>query len=177
VSLLFFYEGTPPPNPGGFATPNTPNLADFQVFLSTSVQIPPSALPANSPWPGYALNQAIGIVWNPPCATFPGILYTLAVYNLATHLIFLITPDQVGQSYFANARGNNSSTIPPGFALNAPQTGLVVTSSDQGTSVGLTAPTWAAGMTVADLGYYQTPWGRAYLAFAQSYGPTIVGLS
>ena len=109
--------------------------------------------------------------------TFPGILYTLAVYNCATHLLFVITPDQAGQSYFANARGNNSSTIPPGFALNVPSTGIVVSTFDQGTGTTLTAPQWADGLTIGQLDFYRTPWGRSYLSFAQSFGPTIVGLS
>jgi hypothetical protein len=171
-----------------FVNPTTPNLADFLTFLADTVQIPVAALPANSPYPGYALNQAIALVLNPsgamfpgvtfpPGAGYPGVMYSLACYNCATHLLFVITPDQDGQTYFKNARGNNSSSDPPGFGLNAPSTGLVVSSSDQGTSAGLAEPKWAKGLTVSQLGYYKTPWGREYLSWQQSYGPTIVGLS
>jgi hypothetical protein len=163
----------------GFVNPTTPNLPDFLTFLATSVQIPNTALPADSPWPGYALDAAVGLVLMPPCGlpTVPGVLYSLACYNCATHILLGITPDQPGQTFFADIRGNNSSTIPPGLGLNIPTTGLVVSSSDQGSSVGLTAPEWAAGLTVSQLQFYKTPWGREYLSWQQSYGPTIVGLT
>jgi len=160
-----------------FITPDTPNLVDFLSFLNESVQIPVSALPVDSPYPEYALKQAIALVLNPPGAIYPGVMYSLACYNCATHLVFLITPDQNGQSFFLNARGNNSSATPPGFGLNAPSTGLVVSSSDNGTSAGLAQPEWAKGLTVSDLGFFKTPWGRAYLSWNQSYGSTIVALS
>lgn len=153
----------------GFVSPNTPNLADFLTFLSNSVQIPAPALPSNSPWPGYALDQAIALTLNPPCA--PGILYTLAVYNCATHLLFAITPDESGQTFFANARSAQ------GFNLIAPAVGIVNSTSDNGSSTSLTPPKWADGLTVAQLGLMATPWGREYLAWAQSYGPSVVGLT
>ena len=158
-----------------FATPSTPNLPDFWEFLNTTVQIPTTALPTDSPWPGYALDQALVLVLDPPCGA--GILYTLACYNCATHLLLMITPDQPQQEWFANIRGNNSATLPPGLSLNAPTTGLIVATSDESTSATLTAPTWAAGLTVGQLGFFKTPWGREYLGYIQSYGPTVVGLT
>ncbi len=154
-----------------FVDPNTPNLVDFGTFLTTSVQIPTTALPTNSQWIGYAFTQAQTLVLNIPGV--PGIMFSLATYNCATAILFLITPDQTGQTYFANARSNSAT----GFNLNAPSTGLVVSSSDESTSATLTAPTWAAGMTIDDLGYMKTPWGRAYLAYQQKYGSTIVDLT
>jgi hypothetical protein len=160
-----------------FVTPDTPNLTDFLTFLAESVQIPVAALPVSSVWPGYAFNQAIALVLNVPGV--PGIMYSLAVYNCATALLFLITPDVQGQTYFADARSSAVSTNFPsgGFGINSPSTGLVVSTSDESTSTTLTAPTWAAGMNIDDLGYYKTPWGRYYLAFQQKYGSTIWGLT
>ena len=153
-----------------FAMPTSPNLADFQVFLGSVVQIPAAALPASSPWPAVALAQAIELVLCPPTG---GLSYTLAVYNCATHLTLLITPDQPGQTWFANARSNSST----GFSLNAPPTGIVVSTSDETTSTTVVAPTWAAGLTATQLGFFRTPWGREYLGWQQTYGPNIVGLS
>lgn len=155
----------------GFVSPTSPNLADFQTFLAGTVQIPATALPSSSPWPGYALTQAQALVLVFPGV--PGILYTLAVYNCATHLLFVITPDVSGQNYFANARSNSST----GFALVMPSTGLVQNVSDQGTSTSNIPPVWGGGLTVGQLGFMKTPWGRAYLEWQQSYGPTIVALS
>ena len=154
-------------SPGGFLLPNSPNIVDFLSFLNESVQIPSAALPATSVWPGYAFNQAMLLVLPAPL----GILYTLAVYNCATHLLFMMTPDLPGQNYFTNARSNS------GYGIIQPSTGIIVSSFDQGTGASMTAPKWAAQMTVSQLGFFRTPWGREYLSWQQSYGPTIVGLS
>jgi len=152
-----------------FVTPATPSLVDFKTFLAESVQIPVEALPVDSPWPGYAFDQAMILT---PAAGV-GVLYSLAVYNGATAILFMITPDQNGQTYFADARGNG----PTGFGLIVPSTGLIAASSDQGTSATLVPPRWADGLTVGQLEFYKTPWGRAYLSYLQSYGETIVGLT
>ena len=152
-------------NVGGFVSPSSPNYTDFLNFLATSVQIPGTALPSTSPWPEYAFAQAMTIVQAAPV----GVVYSLAVYNLATHLLMLITPDQPGSNYFANARQD--------MKLLQPSTGLIVSTSDNGTSATNIAPEWAKGLTVSQLGYYRTPWGRDYLGYAQSYGGTIVGLT
>lgn len=148
---------------------------DFDYWLSTSVGIPTSAWPGGdittSPWPGYALDHAKELV---PCyAGIPGIVYTLAVYNCATHLVFAIAPDQTGQTYFVGKRSNT----PEGFSLLTPSTGLVVAASDVNSSTTYTAPKWADGLTATQLGFFKTPWGREYLGFIQSYGPTIWGLT
>ena len=156
---------------GGFVTPNRPNLPDFLVFLQT-VNIPEAALPDDSPYPGYALNQAIALVLQPPF--LPGIAYTLACYNCATHLLFVITPDTPPSNYFATMRG----TTAEGLGLVVPSTGLVSDSAnDQGTSVSLAEPKWAKGLTVGQLGFFKTPWGREYLSYQQSYGPSVWGLT
>ena len=157
---------------GAFLSPTVPNPVDFFTFLATSVQIPSAALAVNSPWPGYALTQAIGLTLSPPNNPAP-ILYVLACYNCATHILFSIAPDVPGQNYFQTAR---SSSV-QGFGLVQGTTGLVQSSSDEVTSVTLTAPKWASGLTASQLGFYKTPWGREYLAYQQSYGPTIVDLT
>jgi len=164
--------GAEQPSNGGFLFPQTPNIVDFLEFLANSVQIPAAALPASSPWPQYALTQAVALVLLPP-ALPAAILYVLACYNCATHLLFTICPDQNGQNYFATARGAGTT----GFGLIQPSTGLVISTSDQGTSASLAEPKWAPGLTVSQLGFYKTPYGREYLAWNQSYGPTIVALS
>jgi hypothetical protein len=163
-----------------FVTPNTPNLLDFQTWLTTDVQIPTSAWPSGgitvSNYPQYALNQAVALVLN--ICGVPGFMYTLAVYNCATAILFSITPDTAPSTYFADARSTVPSPNFPngGFGLNQVSTGLVVASSDEGTSVTLTAPTWAADLTVGQLGFMKTIWGRYYLDFIEKYG-TIWGLS
>lgn len=153
----------------GFLWPNQPNIIDFAWWLSANVEIPAAALPASSPWPGYALASALGLVLIIPCV--PAIQYTLAVYNCATHILMGMAPDQPGNNFFTAARANS------GYSLVNPSTGIVAASSDASTSSTLASPDWAKGMTVSDLGFFKTPWGREYLMFNQSYGPTIIGLT
>lgn len=147
-----------------FATPTIPNLADFLVFLSTSVQIPPAALPSGSEWPGYAFNQIMEWIIPPSSGN---VLYSLAAYNGATHILFKITPDQTGQTYFATARSKD------GYSLIVPSTGLVNSASDQGSAQTLATPDWAKNMTADALDFYKTPWGREFIAWQQTYGSTI----
>lgn len=152
---------------GGFLFPTTPNIVDFLSYLANSVGIPATALPGTSPFPQYALTQAISIIPSAPL----GVLYTLAVYNCAAHLVFTITPDISGQNYFAKARSN------AGYNLIGPSTGLVASSSDETTSVTLASPEWAKRLTVGQLDMYKTPWGRSALTWLQSFGPNVVGLT
>ena len=151
-----------------FANPTTPNLADFNLFLTDQVGISSTVLPSTSPYPGYALDQAIDLV---PCLPPAGILYTLAAYNGATHILFAITPDQEGQTFFATMRSA------AGYGLVLPSTGLVVTTFDQGTGATLAQPKWADGLTIDQLDFFKSPYGRYYLAYLQKSGPTIVGLT
>lgn len=154
---------------GGFLFPSKPNIVDYLNFLQTQLQIPAAALPPSSPWPQYSLDIAIGFV---PLDPVPiALLYTLAVYNCAAHTLLQITPDVPGQNWFATARSNQ------GYNLANPSTGLVSATSDESTSVTLAQPEWAERLTVGQLDFYKTPWGRYYLSYIQSSGPTIWGLT
>lgn len=165
-----------------FVTPNTPNLTDFQSYLTNTVVIPASAWPsnliANSPYPQYALNRAIALV---PCysGAVDGITYTLAVYNCATAALFLITPNTQPSTYFSDARQSGVSTNFPngGFNLNAPPVGMVIGSSDEGTSSTLVQPEWAKNLTITQIVFTKTPWGQQYLGYLQEAGSVIVGVT
>lgn len=154
-----------------FVNPNTPNAADFLTFVRDQ-GVPVPALPDTSAYLGYALTGAVGLVLPLPAwCSVPGVLYSLAVYNCGTHLLFTMAPDQQGQTYFAKARSRE------GFALISPSTGLVAATSDQGTSTTLASPDWAKQLTIAQLDFAKTPWGRSYLQWQASYGSSIVGLT
>lgn len=152
---------------GGFLFPSQPNVIDFFGWLYHNVQIPQIALPGTSPWVEYALQQAIALVLCVP--GIPGITYTLACYNCGTAILMGLAPDQPGQNYFVKQRADNG--------LVQPSTGLVTAASDESTSTTLSSPEWTKGLTVGQLVFYHTPWGREYLAYQQSYGPTIWGLT
>lgn len=160
----------------GWVTPTQPNISDYTLFLQ-GIGMNTTVLPTNSPYIGYAFNQASTIV-NPygQCVTVPtgvtNVSYTLAVYNCAAHIQIKITPDQTGQNFFQTLRGPG----PGGYNLVGFLPGVVTASSDEGTSQTLVVSEAFKNLTLRDLGYMATPYGRSYLEYAQDYGE-IVGLS
>jgi hypothetical protein len=90
------------------------------------------------------------------------------VYNLGGDMLINWTPDQPGQVYFANLRTS--------FGTNNWAPGVVTSTSDGGTSTSLTNPEFMKEFTMANLQNLKTPYGRQYLAWAQSTG-SIWGMS
>jgi len=155
---------------GSWTNPTTPNLADFTIFVQTSMGIPLSALSPTSVWIGYAFNRAMDLVLQVP--TVNALEYVLAVYNCGGHILLKIAPDLPGQTYFVSARAGGNT----GFNLVGFTPGVVSGSSDQGTSQSLTTPEGFKNLTIGDLDFMKTPWGRDYLAYAQDFG-SLWGLS
>lgn len=81
----------------------------------------------------------------------------------------LLAGASVQEQYFANARRI--------FKINSFVPGIVATTSDLTTSVGLDNPDFFKTLTLEQLQLLKTPWGRNYLNIAQKYGPTIWGLT
>lgn len=150
-----------------FANPSTPNVSDFTVFVYDQ-GVPTNDLPADSEYLQWSFNIAMGVALIPPTA-MPPILYVMAVYNLGMHQLLKMAQDQAGQLFFAQQRA--------AFKLLTFIAGPVISSADQSTSNALAAPDFLKGLTMADLDLLKTPWGQQYLAYAQSYGPNIVGVS
>ena len=148
-----------------WANPNSPNLPDFILFGQNSMGIDPLYLPVDSPWYGYAFNRAMGLVIN---VVGSGIDYTLAVYNCAGHILLEIAPDQTGRTFFKDARDS--------YGLMKPTVGVVSSSSDDGTSESIAVPEALKQLTLGDLQFMKTYWGREYLAYSQDFGG-IFGLS
>lgn len=151
--------------------PTTPNLVDYTAWIYDVVGISPSYLPSDSPFLGWALGRARDIVL---CVN-AGIAareYVLAVYNCATHVQLKITPDQVvngvAYEYFLGKRQE--------FQLLHPLVGLVASSSDESTSVTNAVPDALKQLSLVDLDFMKTPWGREYLMWAEDFGG-IWGLS
>lgn len=143
-------------------------------------------LPDNSAVIPMALSVALAIVnpdlnlvgYTPGVAgTVPVSIYTLAVYNLGGDNIINFAQD-VGapppdykddMPFFAYMRAK--------FMTNAFVSGVISASNDESTGNSMVVQEAAKNFTLSNLQNLKTPWGRQYLAFAQAYGPTIVGLT
>lgn len=160
-----------------------PTLADFQTFITQTMQVPSAALPAGSPWPGIALGISLGIVnqslINMPIPQFDAAgvalntggfsVYSQCVYYLAADTLLNITPDVPGFTYFARQRRK--------FNLNGFTSGVVQSSSNEASSVSMVVQDAAKAFTLANVQQLKTPYGRQYLQLAQSYGPSTFGIT
>jgi hypothetical protein len=144
-----------------------PTLAGFIDFIRGVMGIDPLLLPDNSPAIEWAYANALMIV-NPTLglvgvkSPIETTLYIEAVYNLGGDNIINYAPDQPGRTYFAELRRSMNITS---FAA-----GLVQSASDSGTSDSLAVPDSLKNLTISQLQNMKTPWGRRYLAIAQTYG-------
>jgi hypothetical protein len=160
-----------------------PTLAGFQNFIKNVMKVPASALPVTSPFIGYAFANALALV-NPALRVvcIPQFdaaqvelnsggfsIYSEAVYNLAADNLINYAPDQNGSKYFAKLRKQLNIT---GFV-----SGIVQASADESTSVSLVVQDAAKNFTLANIQNLKTPYGRQYLGWAQSYGPSTWGIS
>ena len=149
-----------------FANPNAPNLPDFVLFIQGVMAINPLFLPSDSPFPGYALNRARALVIRVPVFVCAGIEYTLAVYNCAGAILVRTTPDQAMRS----TEPGSFTWLRNKYGLDKPSFGVVSSTSDEGTSVSLAVPDALKQLTLGDLQFLQTPWGREFLSYNQDFG-------
>ena len=145
---------------------STPNLTDFTAFVREVMMIDALLLPDDSVYLPIALNVAVNLTLNVPTCGDVG--YVWAVYNLGGHVIVTTAQDQSGRTFFASLREK--------FGINKFAPGVVQSTSDGGTSTSLSVPDGLSNMTIGDLGRMKTPWGLAYLEYAQDFG-SVVGLS
>lgn len=155
----------------------TPTEPGFESWVYTVMGVPAIYLPSGSPVFDDAYNTAISIA-NPMFQVVPGPIYLQMVYNLGGHLLATWAPDvpglvyinieNVSYGFFQYLRKQNNML---GFT-----TGIVQSSSDEGTSASMVVPHQANNLTLSQLQITTTVWGRTYLGYAQSYG-TNWGLS
>lgn len=183
VNVDFHTDATPswpcPDSPGG----PPPTLTGFVAFIRSSMGITTTVLPDGSFWITAAYNVAIGIVNRAlsavcidPCTGMT--IYALAVYNLAASNLLNFAQDLPGAAIVPG-----SDPAAPFFAYTRAKwnmtsfvSGVVSSTSDEGTSMSLVVPEQLAQLTIANLQQLKDPYGRVYLGFAQDYG-TLWGLS
>ena len=124
----------------------------------------PIYLPDDSPSIPTAFQIAQEIVF-PLINCASAVMFTLATYNLAGSNLVNYAQDQPGKTYFADLRGKE------GLNLGSFAAGVVSAAADQGTSSTLATPDSLKNLTLMNLQQLRDPWGRAYLAIAQEFGP------
>lgn len=171
-----------------------PTLAGFQSFIVNVMGISTTILPEDSPVIAFAFAVALSIV-NPALRAVPipaedsagaalnsgGLsIYALAVYNLAGSNLLSYAQDQDGAS---PVKGSGDPGLPffaytrKQWNINGFVSGVVESTSDNGTSTSLVVQEAAKSFTLANLQQLKDPYGRQYLALAQSYGPSTWGMT
>lgn len=146
-----------------------PTYAGFLVFLRSSVVgFSTTVLPDSEPIIQAAYDNALQLV-NVTISTVSGFFYTQAVYMLGADIICNYAPDQAGLDFF--------STLRDKWNILKFVSGTIQWGGDQGTQTSLVVPEAAKMFTLSDLQRLKTPWGRQYLALAQSYGPSVHGIT
>lgn len=130
-----------------------PTLTGFQTFLTGVVGINPLYLPSDAPVIGYAFQVAQTIVNR---ALIVAGTYTLAVYNLGASQVLNFAPDQPGRTFFEDWRKR--------LGISNWTSGVIASTSDNGTGVGVMNPDFMKSLTMANLQQMKDPYGRQYLA-------------
>lgn len=159
----------------------TPTLSGFTAWIfGSGMGVPTAYLQSDDPNIAICYEISIETVRLGFAYVAPAI-YQMMVYNLAGAYLAqfaqdpfplpdppFIVIDGVGYGFWSYLRKSNN--------LNGFTSGIVVGSSDESTSVTLTAPKWADNLTAGQLQLTNTPWGRLYLGWAQDAG-TAWGMS
>lgn len=177
-----------------------PTLAGFLSFVRNTMGISTTILPDNSAVIGMAFAVALAIVnrallvvsvpqFDVTGAQLNGgglSIYALAVYNLAADNLLNYAHD-LPDADIVEGSGDPDDPANPGlpfFAwtrkqlnINGFVPGVIESSSDNGTGNSLVVQEAAKNFTLANLQQLKTTYGRTYLAFAQSYGPSTWGIS
>jgi hypothetical protein len=138
-----------------------PSITGYTNWIYTIMGVDPAVLPSNSPY--ILLSYDMALEWvNLYLNCASSLLYTQAVYNLGGNILVNIAQDVPPSTYWTDLRQNlGINNFTPGF-INA--------TNDEDTSAALLVPLNLQNLTLADLQMLKTPWGRTYLAIAQSVG-------
>jgi hypothetical protein len=149
-----------------WTNPTTPNLADFTTFCQDQ-GIVASYTTSSSDYFQWAFDWAQNDAMT--CPQMPAQLYVLAVYNLGADRFIRIAQDDGQGTYYQTQRQQ--------FGVLQFKPGVVMASGDGDTSQTLVVPDWYRTLPLGAQEQLKTPWGREYLAYAQMYGPYVMGVS
>ena len=149
-----------------FANPTTPNLADFTTY-ATNQGVVASYTASTSNYFEWAFNRAMAQALCAPAIV--AIEYVLAVYNLGVDRFVRLAMDDGQGTFYATQRAT--------FNILDFRPGVVMASGDGPTSQTLVVPDYYKELPMWGQELLKTPWGREYIAYAQMYGPYVVGVS
>jgi len=138
------------------------------VFPVPLVALSGLSLSASTAQVSWAFDYAVNRVMTGG-SSMPGSVYTLAVYNLGMHQLLKIGQDITPSTFFSGARQQYGITSFVG--------GVISATADQNSSNAIAVPEAFKNLGFSNLDALKTPWGREYLAYAQEYGPYVVGVS
>lgn len=172
--------------------PNEGVLAQYNLAADTLINYVPDVTPALA-----SLAWASGVVTATAAAALP---VNLVVGSVFDTVVAGATPAGYNGSVEATVLTGNSftyalsvnpgaETVPGTYAatffadlrakwnVNAISTGVVSETHDESTGSSFVVPEQFKDLTLTDLQNLKTPYGRAYMAFAQKYGQTLWGLT
>lgn len=149
------------------------SLGGFQTFITTVMGVPVANLPLTAPIIPFCFNYATNAV-NPALNTIPNFdvsqptTYATAIYYLAADLLINFATDTSPSTYFSDLRKS--------FGCNTFVGGVITSSGDGTTSQSMQVAEFVSNLNIGDLQNMKTPYGRQYLAIAQSVG-TLWGMT
>jgi len=154
-----------------------PTLAGFQQWAQQVMGVTSTGssaiLPSADPSWTWAFASAVNLVDPTWCQVSP-LSYTQMVYNVAANNLLYWARDPASAPYYKNSPDQGELKF---FAywrdkwnLLGPISGVVSGANDQGSGSTLEVPDALKNLTLEDLLLYKTPYGRAYLAYAQQQG-------
>lgn len=138
-----------------------PTFEGFKSFVYGVMGVPVAALPDNSPSLVVAYAVALETV-NCSFAAVAPYVYELMVYNFGGDFLVNFAPDQPNSTYFKDLRAS--------LGLNSFVAGVIESSHDETTGQSILVPDIFKEMNLSEVQLLKTPWGRAYLGWAQKYG-------
>ena len=140
------------------------------------MQIPTSVLLPGDPVISMALGVALDTVNRALCVA-SATIYTLAVYNLAGSNLINYAQDLPTAPNYEGSNLPYFQYLRNKWDINGFVSGVIQSTNDETTGNSMVVQEAAKNFTLANLQNLKDPWGRVYLSLAQTYGPSIWGIT
>jgi hypothetical protein len=150
--------------------PTVPTRQGYVNWIGNVMVVPIEVLPDDSIYIDLSYEMSLETVHHWINIASPK-MYTQAVYNCAGAYLANIAQDDPNaqpplepplDTYWTDLRNSL------GFSSFMP--GWINETHDENTGAAIITPNWLEGLTLGDMQMMKTPWGRTYMAIAQSIG-------